>query len=99
MIIIEGFTFFHYLSQILIFSFCFLFLCNFYKKLSGYRVTMGCCTSKESTTPKDGQELTIRQRDHQIEEQIKKDRQKMSNEVKLLLLGKHIATHFCLYQN
>lgn len=42
---------------------------------------MGCCAS---THVKDDEG---KRRDQEIDEQIKKDRQKMSNEVKLLLLG------------
>lgn len=42
---------------------------------------MGCCTSVQVNNN------VGKARDQEIEEQIKKDRQKMSNEVKLLLLG------------
>lgn len=44
---------------------------------------MGCCASSED-------KINIRkQKDQEIDEQIKKDRQKMGNEVKLLLLGRN----------
>jgi hypothetical protein len=48
---------------------------------------MGCCSSIESSH-RSNSNNTGKQRGHEIDEQIKKDRQNMSNEVKLLLLGK-----------
>lgn len=42
-----------------------------------------CCSSRETNSEQAIKKL----RDQEIDEQLKKDRQKMSNEVKLLLLG------------
>jgi hypothetical protein len=44
---------------------------------------MGCCNSSEVNSEK----AILKLRDQEIEEQLKKDRQKMAREVKLLLLG------------
>lgn len=42
-----------------------------------------CCSSSETNSEQAINKL----RDQEIDEQLKRDRQKMSNEVKLLLLG------------
>jgi guanine nucleotide-binding protein subunit alpha len=52
---------------------------------------MGCCTSSEIGS----EEAIHKLRDQEIDELLKKDRQKMSNEIKLLLLGNVI----CLLNN
>jgi guanine nucleotide-binding protein subunit alpha len=48
---------------------------------------MGCCSSIEASHHPVGQ-----LRDQEIDEQLKKDRHKLSHQVKLLLLGKK-STH------
>lgn len=42
-----------------------------------------CCSSSETNS----EQVINKLRDQEIDEQLKRDRQKMSNEVKLLLLG------------
>jgi len=56
-----------------------------------------CCSSRETNSEQAIKKL----RDQEIDEQLKKDRQKMSNEVKLLLLGMCVQykSQCCLYIN
>lgn len=54
---------------------------------------MGCCASNEIIDEKSIQKL----RDQEIDEQLKKDRERMSNEVKLLLLGNVYVNSKCRY--
>jgi guanine nucleotide-binding protein subunit alpha len=56
-----------------------------------YSRAKGCCHSKRIV---GDEKQFLKIRDQEIEEQIKKDRQKMNREVKLLLLGKNYSLFF-----